>query len=140
MNITESDITLNCMAKNRDEALTLADYELAKKRCVDAGFLDALIRREKEFSTWIGAGVAMPHINRRDSALVARNGFHILQFPNGVKWDNGHIAFLVVVVAAKDNAHLEILSGLASLLDDERRVERLSVSASVTEFRDIMRS
>ncbi|WP_084931445.1 PTS sugar transporter subunit IIA [Pantoea rwandensis] len=101
---------------------------------VVAGFLDALIAREKELSTWIGAGVAMPHINRRDSALVRKSGFHILQFPDGVKWDNGHVAFLVVVVAAQDNEHLEILSGLAALLDDELLVDRLSKTTTAAEF------
>ncbi|MDE8555652.1 PTS sugar transporter subunit IIA [Pantoea vagans] len=140
MIVTESDITLNCSAKNRDDALRLADYELARKRSVAAGFYDALVQREKELSTWIGAGVAMPHVNRRNSALVLRSCFHILQFPDGVKWDKGHVAFVVVVVAAKDNEHIDILAGLASLMDDERRVERLSVSTSVKEFIEILKS
>lgn len=134
MKITDADVTLNCQAKNRDEALELADYELSKKRCVDNGFLEAMIKRELALSTWIGAGVAMPHIDRRDSALVRKSGFHVLQFPDGVKWEGGHIAFLVVAVAAQDNEHLEILSGLATLLDDERRVERLSTARSMAEF------
>ncbi len=134
MKITDADVTLNCQARNRDEALALADYELSKKRCVDNGFLEAMIKREQALSTWIGAGVAMPHIDRRDSALVRKSGFHVLQFPDGVKWEGGHIAFLVVAVAAQDNEHLAILSGLATLLDDERRVERLSTARSLAEF------
>lgn len=134
MKLTENDITLNCRAMNREEVLKLADCELARKRAVDAGFLDALIAREKELSTWVGAGVALPHINRRDSHLVKTSSFHVLQFPEGVKWDKGHVAFLVVAVAAKDNEHIDILSGIASLLEDERLVDRLSMAKSSREF------
>ena len=98
------------------------------------GFREAIIKREQALSTWIGAGVAVPHVERRDSALVRKSGFHVLQLPDGVKWEGGHIAFLVVAVAAQDNEHLDILSGLAALLDDERRVERLSTARSMAEF------
>lgn len=138
MKITDADVTLNCQARNRDEALALADYELSKKRCVDNGFLEAMRKREQALSTWIGAGVAMPHIDRRDSALVRKSGFHVLQFPDGVKWEGGHIAFLVVAVAAQDNEHLDILSGLAALLDDELLVERLSAVKVVSEFTNLI--
>jgi phosphocarrier protein FPr len=134
MKVTNNDITLSCRAASREEALRLADSELARKRAVDAGFLNALIERERELSTWVGAGVALPHINRRDSHLVRKSCFHILQFPDGVKWDKGRVAFLVVVVAAKDNEHLDILSAMANLLDDERLVDRLSVAKSSQEF------
>lgn len=138
MKITEAEITLNCKARTREEALQLAASELSKKGAVEAGFFDALTEREKALSTWIGAGLAMPHVNRRDSSLVRNSSFHILQFPDGVKWEKGHIAFLVVVVAAKENEHLDILSGLADLLGDEQQVERLSVASTPADFIRLM--
>jgi mannitol PTS system EIIA component len=138
MKITDADVTLNFQARNRDEALALADYELSKKRCVDNGFLEAMRKREQALSTWIGAGVAMPHIDRRDSALVRKSGFHVLQFPDDVKWEGEHIAFLVVAIAAQDNEHLDILSGLAALSDDELLVERLSAVKVASEFTNLI--
>ena len=138
MKISEAEITLNCKAKTREEALQLAASELTRKGAVDSGFLAALTEREKAMSTWIGAGLVMPHINRHDSYLVRNSSFHLLQFPDGVKWEKGHIAFLVVAVAAKDNEHIDILSGLADLLGDEQLVERLSVASTPAEFIQLM--
>lgn len=138
MKITTEDVTLGCRAKNRDDVLRQAAFELAARGCVDIGFSKALLDREKELSTWIGAGVAMPHISRRDARRVIRSGFHFFQYPEGVSWDKNHVAFLVVVVAAKDGEHIDILSGLAGLLVDERKVMRLSLAESREAFLDTL--
>jgi len=138
MKITAEEVTLGCRAKNRDDVLRQAAFELAARGCVDIGFSKALLDREKELSTWIGSGLAMPHINRRDARRVNRSGFHFLQYPEGVSWDKSHVAFLVVVVAAKDGEHIDMLSSLADLLADERKVARLSLVASKEAFLNIL--
>lgn len=134
MKINEAEVTLNCKAQKRDEVLKQAAFELARRGCVDIGFSKALLDRERETSTWLGSGIAMPHIHRRDSYRVKKSSFHILQYPDGVVWEKGRIAFLVVVVAALDNEHLDMLAGLAGLFSDERLAHRLSVAPSREAF------
>lgn len=138
MNITPEQVTLGCRAKGRDDALRQAAFELAARGYVDIGFIKALLDREKELSTWIGSGVAMPHINRRDARQVIRSGLHVFQYPEGILWDKSHVVFLMVVVAAKEGEHIDVLSGIAALLTDERKVMRLSQADSREVFIDIL--
>lgn len=138
MKITADEVTLGCRAKNRNEVLRQAAFELAARGFVDIGFSKALLDRENDVSTWIGAGLAMPHINRRDAGRIIRSGFHFLQYPEGVSWDKSHVAFLVVVVAAKEGDHITMLSGIADLLADERKVMRLSMADSKSAFLNLL--
>lgn len=45
-----------------------------------------MMEREKALSTWLGAGVAMPHCSKEGIDLVRQTGFQLLQFPDGVGW------------------------------------------------------
>lgn len=136
--VTADEITLGCKADTRAEALLIASGELIRRGLVKSDFTQALLNRENETSTWIGGGVAMPHAARKNVDTVLNTGYHFLQFPDGVKWERGRVAFLVVVIAAKLNEHLDVLSGLAELLDDEMQASLLSNCKTVEEFISIL--
>lgn len=134
INVTEENMTLSCRAGSRDEALRLAAFALQTRGLVTEAFSDAILAREHEMSTWLGSGVAMPHCARKDGETILATGYHILQFPDGVKWQPGRIVFLVVVVAARADEHIDVLAGLADLLDDERLITLLAKSQSKPQF------
>lgn len=132
--VTADEITLGCKAETRSEALLLASNALIKRGLVKPDFTQALLNRENETSTWIGGGVAMPHAAKKNVDTVLNTGYHFLQFPNGVKWERGRVVFLVVVIAAKFNEHLDVLSGIAELLGDEMQASLLSNCITTEDF------
>lgn len=72
-------IILNMKAKTKDEALKEIAKELTKNGFVtdEVGFYNALVDREKQFSTGLGDGLGIPHAQsvyvQKDVVLVARS-------------------------------------------------------------------
>lgn len=89
-------------------------------------------------STWLGAGVAMPHCTKEGIDQVLQTGFQLFQFPDGVGWGEGKVAFLVVAVAAKNNQHIDVIADLADLLDDEVKTTLLAAADSKEAFMRIL--
>lgn len=134
LTISEDDIFLGCKASSRNEALKIAADSLQKSGYVHPGFYLALLEREKSLSTYIGSGVAMPHCAKEYVQLIDKTGFQIFQFPDGINWGGGKIAFLVVAVAARKDEHIEVLSGIANLLSDELKTMILGRVTDKAEF------
>lgn len=66
--------------------------------------------------------------------MVKQTGVQIFQFPNGVKWSDDNIAYLVIGIAAKSDEHLAILRQLTHLLGDEDIAEKLAKTTDAQEF------
>ena len=64
----------------------------------------------------VEAFIRSTHFDR--PTLVLDTGIVVLQYPNGVEWPNG-TAHLVVGLAARGDDHVEVLSQLAEVLQDE---------------------
>ena len=81
--------------------------------------------REKVVTTYIGMGVAIPHGIGEAKKQIEKSGVVVLQYPNGVKFGD-ELAYLVIGIAGTGNEHLEILSNIATSLEDVDLVEKLN--------------
>ena len=95
-----------------------------------------VLEREKEGTTGIGEGIAIPH-GKTDA--VSKPGLAAMVVPNGVNFDSldGQPARLIFLIAApntKDNVHLDVLSRLSTLLMDTRFREELLNAETAAEF------
>jgi multiphosphoryl transfer protein len=90
------------------------------------GYITSMMEREKVAHTYLGNGIAIPHGLPNDRDLILETGISVVQIPNGVEWNPGEQVYLVVGIAAKSDEHLEILSNLTHVLDDEPTIQRLS--------------
>jgi len=134
LDFSADNIFLSCRAASKNSALQLIADSLQQSGYVKPGFYQALVAREKSVSTYIGAGVAMPHCAKESIDLVVNTGFQIFQFPAGVSWGQGKVAFIVVAVAAREHEHIDVLSQLADLLGDELKTTLLARATSADEF------
>ena len=138
LTLKPEDIFIGCRANSKKKALRIAADSLQASGYVSEGFFESMVEREKALSTWIGAGVAMPHCSKEGIDLVRQTGFQLLQFPDGVGWGEGKVAFLVVAVAAKNNEHIDVIADLADLLDDEVKTTLLASADSKDAFMQIL--
>jgi phosphocarrier protein FPr len=92
---------------------------------IDPAYVESMMRREAVADTFLGHGVAIPHGMVEDRAMVRETGLAILQAPDGVPWNDGQSARLVVAIAAQSDAHLDILRRLTRLLQNEDALESL---------------
>lgn len=102
---------------------------------IDPAYVDSMMRREAVADTFLGHGVAIPHGMIEDRAMVRQIGLAILQVPEGVVWNEGQTARLVVAIAAQSDAHIAILRRLTGLMQDEAALDAL---ARTTDAREIV--
>ncbi|WP_454278247.1 phosphoenolpyruvate--protein phosphotransferase [Sphingomonas sp. Marseille-Q8236] len=119
-------IRLAATATDKTDAIRQAGQLLVAAGCVGAGYEDSMIAREGVANTFLGAGVAIPHGLGEDKGLVRRDGIAVLQFVDGIEWNPGQVAHLVVGIAASSDSHIAILRRLTRLIQDEARLHQLA--------------
>ncbi|PWC32979.1 phosphoenolpyruvate--protein phosphotransferase [Azospirillum sp. TSO35-2] len=118
-------IRLGASPAGKEAAIREAAQLLIAAGCIDPAYADSMIKRETVANTFLGHGVAIPHGMVDDRNLVRRNGIAILQVPDGVVWNDGQTARLVVAIAAQSDAHIAVLRRLTRLMQDEERLNVL---------------
>ncbi len=125
LTLTSQDITLHASASSKAQALQLVAESMVDGNLVKAGYFDALMAREKQISTYLGQGIAIPHGTADSKSEVLNTGIRVVQFPQGVDWGDGQIAYIVVGIAAKSEEHLTILQRLTHVIGDEQTAAEL---------------
>ncbi len=132
--LSENNIVLGLESESKEDAITRAGKLLVKGGYVKEGYIDAMHEREKVVTTYIGMGVAIPHGIGEAKKQIEKSGVVVLQYPNGVKFGD-ELAYLVIGIAGAGDEHLEILSNIATSLEDESLVEKLN---NTTNKQDIL--
>jgi len=123
MLINEDLIVMNLPAKTKEEAIQmLAEKAAAAGRVADvAGYRDAVLHRESEYSTGMGFGVAIPH--GKTAAVTEPLLLYATVSP--MDWqslDGNPIDVIFMIGVPADNAgdvHLRILANLSRRLMKE---------------------
>lgn len=116
--LSEETIRLQAVAETKADAIRQAGELLVQAGCVQPAYIDGMLAREQTMSTYVGNGVAIPHGQFDDLALILRTGISVLQLPRGIEWEPGETAYLVVGIAATSDEHVDILANLAEVIDD----------------------
>lgn len=118
-------IRIGLKSVSKDEAIEMAGQVLVDAGYVTADYIGAMKERETVLSTYIGEGVAIPHGVGTARGQIMHSGICILQFPEGVVYQENEKAYLVVGIAGKDNQHLKILSTLAEFIQEGDSLKQL---------------
>lgn len=123
--ILKSDnIILGLKSESKEEAIERAGKMLVKEGYVNNNYIAAMQEREKIVSTYIGMGIAIPHGVGEAKKEVKESGIVVLQYPDGVVFGDD-LAYLVIGIAGVGDDHLEILSNIATSLEDETLVDKI---------------
>lgn len=134
LNLSTQNVHLNGTAQNKDEAIRLVASALVTNGNVADGYENGMLAREQQTSTFLGNGIAIPHGTLETRDLVKQTGVQVYQFPQGVEWGEGNIAYVVIGIAAKSDEHLALLRQLTTILSDEQAAETLAKTANLDEF------
>ncbi|RQD75890.1 MAG: PTS mannitol transporter subunit IICBA [Halanaerobium sp. MSAO_Bac5] len=122
--LQKKNIKLGLESVERDEAIKMAGNLLYESGYVDEDYIDAMLEREEDLTTYIGQGVAIPHGVGSAKKKIKKTGISILQFPEGVDFD-GNTAYLVIGIAGLGNEHLKVLANLSELIEEDETAEKL---------------
>jgi mannitol/fructose-specific phosphotransferase system IIA component len=130
--LRRSNILLGLDSIDKYNAIKMTGQRLFEDGYVEREYIDAMIERENDLSTYIGKGVAIPHGVGASRNCIKKSGMVVLQFPEGVDF-GGEKAYLIIGIAGLGNEHISILSNIATVLDDENedKIERLKKTDDV---------
>ncbi|MHB2107655.1 fused PTS fructose transporter subunit IIA/HPr protein [Vibrio vulnificus] len=134
LKLTSSDITLQQSADNKLDAIKSIAAALTAKGLVEQGYVDGMLKREAQNSTFLGNGIAIPHGTTDTRDLVQNTGVAVHHFPHGVEWGDGNKVYLAIGIAAKSDEHLGILKQLTKVLSADGVEARLQQATTEQEI------
>jgi mannitol/fructose-specific phosphotransferase system IIA component len=102
-------------------------------------YVDGMLEKEHQCSTWITEGVALPHGTNALKGEILRSSVVVAQIPKGIDWGGGKTVYLAIGLAGKgDEQHLKLLSGLARVLQHRQNVDKLVRTCDPQEVVEIL--
>ena len=131
-------IEIGSSYKDKDKLLKNAVKLMCRSGIInnEKEYLNSVLKREKESTTGVGNGIAIPHGRCK---AVDKAGLAAIVLNKPVEYealDNKPVELLFLIAAPEDkgNVHLEILSKLAMMLMDQEFTFRLKNSRTAEEF------
>ncbi|MEZ9405238.1 fused PTS fructose transporter subunit IIA/HPr protein [Vibrio sp. 10N.286.48.F5] len=134
LKLSKSDITLGQTAEDKFKAIQNIASDLTAKGLVDSGYVEGMLNRENQNSTFLGNGIAIPHGTTDTRGLVKETGVAVHHFPEGIDWADGNRVYVAIGIAAKSDEHLGILKQLTKVLAADGVEEKLKQAKSEDEI------
>ncbi|EAM8730501.1 HPr family phosphocarrier protein [Salmonella enterica] len=136
--LSVQDIYPGEQAGNKEEAIRQIAAALAQAGNVADGYVDGMLAREQQTSTFLGNGIAIPHGTTDTRDQVLKTGVQVFQFPQGVTWGEGQVAYVAIGIAASSDEHLGLLRQLTHVLSDDSVAEQLKSATTAEELRALL--
>lgn len=136
--LLESNIQILPQVDSWEEAIRIASRPLLEKGYVESRYIDTMISKVNKLGFYIvlSEDVAMPHSRPEDGVL--KMGMSLLKLNIPTKFGNSDIQ-IVITLAAKDNeSHIDALTNLVELLNDDKKIEKIKLAKTNQEILDVI--
>lgn len=106
------NIRVNCTPDTQENVIRKVGRMLVDTGYVEEPYIDAMLKREQSFSTYMGNDLALPHGVEEAKKDIKASGIAVMVFPEGTDW-GGQKAKVVIGIAGVGEEHLQILSVIA---------------------------
>ncbi len=134
--LSKENIKVGCPAADQETVIRSIGQMLVDTDYVNAPYIDAMLEREKSFSTFMGCDLAIPHGVEAGKKEIKESGIAVMTFAEPVMWGDGPVR-LVIAIAALGESHLDILSSVSEKIMDEALAAQL-LSGDVDTVHDIL--
>lgn len=131
----KGNITLKERVINWQEAVKIAAQKLLEKRNIEENYIEKMIENINKLGPYIvlADDVAMPHSRPEDG--VKKTGISLLKLNEGVSFGKGTNIRLIFILAAQDsNSHIEMITELVDMLQDEEKLVNILQSETEEEI------
>lgn len=136
--LCENNILLNVESETQNETIERVGKLLVQNGYVDEKYIEGMIKRNDDISTYIGNGIAIPHAMSEYIKYIKHSGIVIAQYPRGVDFGEGNTAYLVIGIAGKNDDHMVILSKIATTCQNENNVKKLIKMGSKKDIMELI--
>lgn len=130
-------VRLGLRASDRFDAVRLSGNVLVEIGAVEPPYIDAMLQRERQISTSLGEGFAIPHGTDESRRWIRETRLAFLQFPDGVEWDDDKV-IVCIGIAALGDEHIGLLARLAEVLVVPEQAARLRSAERIDEVLTIL--
>lgn len=139
--LSDGHIIMDGIAETWEEAIELVSVPLLEEKIIKEDYVKAMIASVKKNGPYIviGKNLALAHARPEDG--VNDLGISVVKLKNPVEFGNEEMdpVSLVFCLAATDSySHLNIMKELVYLINDEERLEKLILSDSKDQFKQIL--
>lgn len=138
MDLTEEMIALNQSFSDKNDAIKLAGKLLEDKGLIENDYIEKMIERDDDLSTYMGNFIAIPHGMNDSSHLIKESGISIIQIPEGVRFED-HLVTVVFGIAGLGDEHLDLLSQIAVLCEDIGNVQKIADAETKEEILSLIK-
>lgn len=121
------NIQTGCVPAPQKEVIRQVGQMLVDSGYVEPPYVEAMLEREKTFSTFMGNGLALPHGVEEAKKDIKASGIAVMTFPEGTDW-GGNTVKIVIGIAGVGEEHLQILSVIADKMMDADTSEKLAAA------------
>lgn len=120
----KENIKVGCKADTKENVIRQVGQMLVDSGYVDQPYVEAMLEREKSFSTYMGNELALPHGVEAAKKEIKASGIAVMVFPEGTQWGD-EIAKIVIGIAGVGEEHLQILGVIADKMLAPEAVEEI---------------
>lgn len=131
------NVKVGCKADTKENVIRQVGQMLVDGGYVNPSYVDAMVKREESFSTYMGNELALPHGVEEAKKEIKASGIAVMIFPEGTDW-GGETVKVVVGIAGVGEEHLQILSVIAEQALEEGNMERI-INGSAQEVYEILK-
>lgn len=131
------NVKVGCKADTKENVIRQIGQMLVDSGYVNPSYVDAMVKREESFSTYMGNELALPHGVEEAKKEIKASGIAVMIFPEGTDW-GGETVKVVVGIAGVGEEHLQILSVIAEQALEEGNMERI-INGSAQEVYEILK-
>lgn len=128
------NIKVGCEGDTQENVIRKVGQMLVDTGYVEQAYVEAMLEREKSFSTYMGNELALPHGIEAAKKDIKASGIAVMVFPKGTQWGNEN-AKIVIGIAGVGEEHLEILSVIADKMLAPEAVEEIVKGDADTVYR-----
>ena len=128
-------------AKDWRDAIAISCQPLIDNGSIEPRYVDAIYRSHEAIGPYyvVGPGIAMPHARPEEGANKLSLALTVIT--SGVNFDadeNDPVKLLIVLAATDSTSHIEIISQLAQLFDNEQDTQALLQATTVPEILSVI--
>lgn len=131
------NVKVGCKADTKENVIRQVGQMLVDSGYVNPSYVDAMVKREESFSTYMGNELALPHGVEEAKKEIKASGIAVMIFPEGTDW-GGETVKVVIGIAGVGEEHLQILSVIAEQALEEGKMERI-INGSAQEVYEILK-
>lgn len=102
-----------------------------------ANYIEGMLKREKEYPTYLDYGVMIPHGTEDTLSCVLHPGISIVTIPKGFPYLGHKVTFVIGISSKEEDPLQELMQITDILLDSEKRI-RLLHPSSKQEIIDVI--